>query len=107
MTPKRNRFTALHLPMTPRRNTVFTALMAAMMIFLLVFACIQSHWWPLLVVTGAYLFTTIWTIRLQLKNPASAQLMRMVFAVPSALMGVLAVLFSVVMKSGPNALLLK
>jgi len=90
--------------MSAKSNIVFTAILAAMMMYLLVFACIHSHWLPFLGVIAAYLFAAIWTIYLQIKNPASAQLMRMVFAVPSGLMGVLAVFLAIVMKSGSNAL---
>ena len=90
--------------MTPRGNTVLTALVAAMMMFLLVLAFIQSHWLPMLLMTAGYLFATIWTIYLQLKHPESAQLMRMVFVMPSALMGILATLFALVMKNGPDFL---
>lgn len=91
-------------PMTPRRNTVLTALFAAMMMLLLIFAGIQAHWWPMLLAIALYLFATIWILSLQLRHPESAQLMRMVFVMPSCLMGLMAVLFAIVMKHGPDFL---
>lgn len=105
MTPKPNLFTVLNAPMTARRNTIFTGLMAAMMMFLLVDACILSQWWPMLVVLAVYVLSTIWIIYLQVRHPESGQLMRMVFVMPSCLMGILAMLLALVMKNGPNALM--
>lgn len=77
-------------PLSPKGAAVLTGIASLMFSATMFVAYSASHLWLFPALIAFYFGGTVWTLYLQLKNPASALLMMRAFVFPSAVMCILA-----------------